>query len=1139
MKASISLRRTLAATFAAAAVLAGPSIACAEDIDIFTATPTTNAKPNVLIVLDNSSNWSSTLSSNTCNTGNTADNTKFAAEICALQTVMDRIPDNLVRIGLMMFAEKGTNGGYMRYGMRDMTSSNKTAFKNMLAGFVQNGNGNDSSSSNQPYGYTMFEVFKYFGGYTCPAKALADVANCQTSTADATHFGNTAYAGGNSNDSGTFRRDYPTNNSANNRAAPKYGADSNSAYANASSNTYVSPIVQDCAKNFVIFISNGNPSTGGDSGFGTIMTNISAPLTAWPNASNEIHASKFDEMAYYLRHTDVSSITGQQYVTTYTIAVYLPKTITYAADGVTVTSETNQTSEQAMIDLMKSAANLGGGKYFAARRAADILNALLEIMNEVQAVNSVFVSASLPVSVNNQGTFLNQVYMGMFRPDGSGNPRWLGNLKEYKFTLDASTGSLSLADAKSPPTEAVNPATGFLSPAAWSFWTRRGNNVSSAGWPNRDFWINNPAGTPPNAADALSITQGDGEVVEKGGAGEMLRIDYATSQTSRRVFTCPATGTCTPALGSDAATTFNSTNITGVAFQTAFGATATELPLLVNWIRGTDNVNGVPCDPATSGCTWSSAELGPGWSATVRPSIHGDVLHSRPVVINYGTASGCAAPPPQPQSPRGKCGPWVFYGANDGMLHAVKGGQNNDPAQTAPQDGHESWAFLAPEFYSKMKRMRDASPELRTPGTPAAAIPLTLPKDYFFDGSIGVWEDPNSSARWIFVTARRGGRFIYAFDVSDPTAPVFMWRKSSADIPNMGQTWSQPFAFKLPGATDPFLVFGAGYDVGENDLSPSVPVGNVGKGIIVLNASTGAAINSGPIVSGFMQKDGSASAPTIANSVPSDISFLADQAGQVYRGYFGDTGGNLWRLDMPSGTDFTTWRLYKFATTGTGKFFYAPDVVHGAGYDIVLAGTGDREKPLVNSSVDKFYAINDDDESSTSSPTTKATIDVSQLVSLTTTAGITAAQSGDSGCGSFCVCKPSNGCKGWVRTLSNGEKIVNSPLTVAGTTYFSTNKPQASSSACVNNLGEARAYGFEFFSGKPTQTNPDGTMGQPLTGGGLPPSPVGGVVEIEPGKNVAFIIGAGNKGSSVEGGRITIPVSSTRRKVYWNSARDN
>jgi type IV pilus assembly protein PilY1 len=1152
MKASTSLRRILAATFAAAAAFTGPAMVSAEDIDIFTATPVTNSKPNVLVVLDNSSNWNSTLGPNTCNTGNMADNTKFAAEICALTRVLAAVPDNKLRMGLMMFAESGDNGGYVRFGMRNMDSTNKTALSNMLKGFVANGSGTDNSGSNQPYGKTMEEVFKYFGGYTCPLYASADpgVEACNDMTKKhKTGFGPLAFAGGADNNTGSKRRDYRNNNAAANRAAASYGADNNNAFDSNSSNTYVNPITEDCTKNFVIFISNGNPGTGGDSStqpanIGTTMTNISAtgvPFTGWPNASNELHASKFDEMAYYLHQTDVSPLAGKQNVTVYTIAVYQPTSITYAADGVTVTAESIANPDQPMVALMKSAANLGGGKYFAGRDANSIFRAILEIINEVQAVNSVFVSASLPVSVNNQGTFLNQVYMGMFRPDGSGNPRWLGNLKEYKFVLDATNGSISLGDAKSPSTEAVNPSTGFLSPAAWSYWTRRGNNVNVAGWPNRDFWINNPSGTPATGADALDALHGDGEVVEKGGAAEMLRLDYATAQTSRRVFTCPISGACPAAMN-----TFDAATITGASFQTAFGATATELPLLVNWIRGADNFNGAPCDPATSGCTWSTREFGPGWPATVRPSIHGDVLHSRPVVINYGPS--CPVPLPQPASPRGSCGPWVFYGSNsDGMLHAVKGGQDNSQTQTAPQDGHESWGFLAPEFYSKLKRQRDASPELRTPGTDPSLVAFTLPKDYFFDGPIGVWEDPDSAARWIFVTARRGGRLVYAFDVTDPQDPKFMWKKSSADIPELGQTWSQPFAFKLLDASgapeaDPTLVFGAGYDVDE-DLTSPVGGGAVGRGIIVMNARTGALKSGGKVVLGVM-KQAEQAGTFITDSVPSDISFLLNTAGVVYRGFFGDTGGNLWRLDIPSG-DVSTWRLYKFASQPTGtkrKFFYAPDVVHAGGYDVVLAGTGDREKPLVSTSQDSFYAVNDPNFQTDSAPATMPTpIDLSTLTRLNTTAGITSTTTGatctGTGTSQVCVCKPPS-CKGWYRDLAAGEKVVNSPLTVAGTTFFSTNKPVTSTSVCVNNLGEARAYGFSFFGGTPSQTNPDGTMGQPLTGGGLPPSPVGGVVEIEPGKNVAFIIGAGNKGSSVEGGRITIPVSSTRRKVYWNSAVD-
>jgi type IV pilus assembly protein PilY1 len=263
---------------------------------------------------------------------------------------------------------------------------------------------------------------------------------------------------------------------------------------------------------------------------------------------------------------------------------------------------------------------------------------------------------------------------------------------------------------------------------------------------------------------------------------------------------------------------------------------------------------------------------------------------------------------------------------------------------------------------------------------------------------------------------------------------------------------------------------------------------------------------------------------------------LVNASGQVYRGYFGDTGGNVWRLDIPD-NNVAHWKLFKFATLGPGKkFFYAPDVVHAGPFDVVLAGTGDREKPLVTTSTDSFFALNDTNADPTTVPASVTALITTDLVLLNSTSGITASNGTCSG--GVCVCAPPN-CKGWYRNLASGEKVVNSPLTVAGTTYFSTNMPIAPTpGSCTTNLGAARAYGFSFFGGTPNKVQPDGSMGNPLTGGGLPPSPVGGVVEISPGKDVAFIIGAGDKGSSVEGGRITIPVASTRRKVYWNSSRD-
>jgi type IV pilus assembly protein PilY1 len=300
----------------------------------------------------------------------------------------------------------------------------------------------------------------------------------------------------------------------------------------------------------------------------------------------------------------------------------------------------------------------------------------------------------------------------------------------------------------------------------------------------------------------------------------------------------------------------------------------------------------------------------------------------------------------------------------------------------------------------------------------------------------------------------------------------------------------------------------------------------------VLNANTGAVKNGGDVVAGFMKHGQNAD---IADSVPSDVSLLVNSSGQVYRGYFGDTGGNVWRLDIPD-NNVAHWKLFKFATLGSKKFFYAPDVVHAGAYDVVLVGTGDREKPLVATSSDSFYALNDPQNDPANVPTSVTALVTADLVLLSTTSGITASTGVCTG--GLCICSPPI-CKGWYRNLATGEKVVNSPLTVAGTTYFSTNMPIAATpGSCTTNLGAARAYGFTFFGGTPNKVQPDGTMGNPLTGGGLPPSPVGGVVEIAPGQNVAFIIGAGDKGSSVEGGRITIPVAATRHKVYWNQSRD-
>ena len=70
-----------------------------------------------------------------------------------------------------------------------------------------------------------------------------------------------------------------------------------------------------------------------------------------------------------------------------------------------------------------------------------------------------------------------------------------------------------------------------------------------------------------------------------------------------------------------------------------------------------------------------------------RPSIHGDVIHSRPLPVNYGDRYKVR----------------VFYGANDGALHSVD-------AET----GVERWSFIAPEFFGLTRAGARFGPLLST-----------------------------------------------------------------------------------------------------------------------------------------------------------------------------------------------------------------------------------------------------------------------------------------------------------------------------------------------------------------------------------------------------------------------------------------
>src|SRR2546423_10672863 len=163
-----------------------PERAGADDIDIFVCSAGgTSDYPNLLIILNNPSNW------NRQSQHWPGGVTQGQAEVAGIQTVINNLGggpsiDANVNVGLMLFTDSssGRAGGYIRYAVKPMTVANKLALSNILTGIFNN-LGASEVSSNANYGNTLFDAFKYFGGYTSPSHVADGVAG---KPVGATHF---------------------------------------------------------------------------------------------------------------------------------------------------------------------------------------------------------------------------------------------------------------------------------------------------------------------------------------------------------------------------------------------------------------------------------------------------------------------------------------------------------------------------------------------------------------------------------------------------------------------------------------------------------------------------------------------------------------------------------------------------------------------------------------------------------------------------------------------------------------------------------------------------------------------------------------------------------------------------------------
>jgi type IV pilus assembly protein PilY1 len=989
--------------YCAALVLAVLSLSArAEDIDLFTGTRADQTvPPNLLLIVGNAAHSSSNAGMNNCvidGVTSSLSGTALGVEQCALYYVistMDLTNGPQVKLGVMTYNANGLKrmdgrscnssklGGCLLYPLTTLDAVNRPLLLNWIKSW---GTTYNIKGDNEATGGVMQEAWAYFYGQTgLSGDNYASIAP----SIDCKNFV-------------VFVSDSLRNN-----ASPGDGGSASVKQA-----LFNAPEITQTQKNMITFANGVTPAA-------TVCGSLgSVPGTENLHENNGFYA---DEWARYM---------NAKRITTYTVGL-----LDYA----------RCVPEYPW--LLSSMASHGGGTYFPTTDYQTLVDALLVILSEVRSVNSVFAAVSLPVSVNSQGTYLNQVFIGMFRPDPGGLPRWFGNLKQYKMGFLG--GAFSMLDASDKLAISAS-GSEFIGECARSYWTPTPTAAGDGYWSL--LTTQNCAGYDGKGNSP------DGNMVEKGAQAYMLR---SISPDARVVKTCPSTmADCQTAM-----TEFSTSNNT--LTTTTFGVTPTSgvtTTTLVDWARGKNNHFPFPETASVNG-----SPISQGASSThMRPSSHGDVVHSRPAAVNFGTDANPKVV--------------VFYGGNDGMLRAING--NRTLAITANgatvQPGAEFWSFVPPEFHSKLlRRYKNAAPD---------AIDAALPKDYAMDGPITAYRQTPTSDVWLYVGMRRGGRTLYAFQVDKDTLAITLkWKigcmddantncnpAAKGDYSSMAQTWSAPQIFTAKGVdngTTPLMIVGGGYDPACEDTLSYSCASTRGNRYYVINATTGVRVGS------F----------NTARGVLADVTIVPDSDGTAKYIYGADLGGNVYRISGPHVSSAFTpigtnavgdWVITTVASLGCDasntcttppnrKFFFAPDVVvDGADY-VLLLGSGDREKPtrLSNPTSNYFFMIKDRPEEGNAYLNDGRCTGMTGLC-LAALHGITQ--------GTTPTQAELDAKKGWYLRLATSEQVVTGAIAVFGTVYFTTHEPKAAASnSCVPNLGTSRAYGVKYTNASASRTSGD------------------------------------------------------------------
>lgn len=483
-------------------------------------------------------------------------------------------------------------------------------------------------------------------------------------------------------------------------------------------------------------------------------------------------------------------------------------------------------------------------------------------------------------------------------------------------------------------------------------------------------------------------------------------------------------------------------------------------------------------------------------------------------------------------------------GTNHGYLHMF-----HDLGESVT----ESWAYYLPEMLPTLRELRLNA---QTGGHTV----------YGVDGAVSAWvmdadadgniERPDDKV-WAFFGLRRGGRAYFALDISDPDAPKKMWSVSHTDpgMSELGQSWSEPVVTRVPGIEAPVIIIAGGYDSNKDNAGIGTP-DSMGRAVFILDAE------SGDIVHRFTATESTTIGITrfpATDSLATKVSIMDTDGDSVTdRFYAVDTGGNVWRFDLPD-DDSSHWSVFHFAELGGdtlsddrrffGEVSVAPSsferveaiTVEQNGedqvittssetpFDAVLVGSGNRASP--NDGVTQDYLFLLRDIHIRTQYYGAAGVTPPPPIRLTDLFDATGAlpdkiETADSRLASQLTLSAA---KGWYLPLRATEKALAAPTLISGVAYFTTFLPGelATTDTCVA-AGQGFLYAFTLQDGRLLKRTIIGAV-LPDTPQIVVPPPADGAEDDWNPKLYLVGVGAGedNKGT------IDTRQSLTPKRIYY------